>query len=384
MAHAIETRRLTRRFRRAEAVRGIDLQVPQGSVFALLGPNGAGKTTTLKLLMNLICASAGSATVLGVDTRRLGPSELQKIGYVSENQRLPDWMTAGEFFDYCRPFYPSWDDELCRRLAASLALTSREKLRSLSRGTRMKAALLASLAYRPDLVILDEPFTGLDPVVRDELIRGLLDVSGDRPATVLISSHDLDDVERLADWIGFMNEGRLLLVEPVSSLLGRFRLVEIVAGASRDRRDPGRRVSPRRVSTLRAARSVAFRAGAGRDRGLGPWRRPTSLARDGARVDRPRLPGHLFGGIRRWHQTADARERLRKVHPAGRRRVAAADGNPARARRRAGSGRDEAGRVGAAGLGRHCSETGGLPPSGRVDRQVSRPVHRQSRSHRNR
>ena len=104
MTHAVETHDLTRRFGRLEAVKGLELRVPTGSVFAILGPNGAGKTTTLKLLMNLVRATRGTATVLGADTRRLGPREFQRIGYVSENQRLPDWMTADELFDYCRPW----------------------------------------------------------------------------------------------------------------------------------------------------------------------------------------------------------------------------------------------------------------------------------------
>jgi ABC-2 type transport system ATP-binding protein len=137
-------------------------------------------------------------------------------------------MSPGELFDYCRPFYPTWDEGLRRRLESDLALASGARLRTLSRGTRMKAALLASLAYRPDLVILDEPFTGLDPVVRDELIRMLLDVSGDRPSTILISSHDIDEVERLADWVGFMSDGRFQFAEPVPGLLARFRLIEAI------------------------------------------------------------------------------------------------------------------------------------------------------------
>ena len=229
MTCAIETRDLTRRFGRTEAVNGFTLQVPAGTIFALLGPNGAGKTTTLKLLMNLLRATRGTATVLGTDTRGLDARHFQRIGYVSENQRLPDWMTPRELFDYCRPFYPAWDEGLRRRLESDLALPSNARLRTLSRGTRMKAALLASLAYRPDLVILDEPFTGLDPLVRDELIRMLLDVSGDRPSTVLISSHDIDEVERLADSVGFISEGRFQFAEPVPALLGRFRRVEVVA-----------------------------------------------------------------------------------------------------------------------------------------------------------
>jgi ABC-2 type transport system ATP-binding protein len=229
MTAAIETFDLTRRFGRIEAVNGLSLQVPSGSIFALLGPNGAGKTTTLKLLMNLVRATSGRATVLGVDSRRLGPRDFQRIGYVSENQRLPEWMTPRELFDYCRPFYAAWDEALQAKLEVDLGLTSRAPLRTLSRGTRMKAALLASLAYRPELVVLDEPFTGLDPLVRDELVRGLLEVSGERTWTVVISSHDIDEVERLADWIGFIRDGHLMFAEPISALLDRFRLVEVVA-----------------------------------------------------------------------------------------------------------------------------------------------------------
>ena len=228
MTYALETHGLTRRFGRTEAVKDLTLQVPAGSMFALLGPNGAGKTTTLKLLMNLLRPTRGTADVLGSDTRRLDAAHFQRIGYVSENQRLPDWMTPGQLFDYCRPFYPGWDEELRRRLETDLALAAQTPLRTLSRGTRMKAALLASLAYRPDLVVLDEPFTGLDPVVRDELIRALVDVSSDRPSTVLVSSHDIDEVERLADWVGFMRDGQLQFAERVPALLGRFRLVEVV------------------------------------------------------------------------------------------------------------------------------------------------------------
>ena len=229
MTYAIETHDLSRRFGRTEAVHALTMEVPTGSVFALLGPNGAGKTTTLKLLMNLLRPTSGTATVLGTDTRRLEARQFERIGYVSENQRLPDWLTPRELFDYCRPLYPTWDDELRRRLESNLALGSNARLRTLSRGTRMKASLLASLAYRPELIVLDEPFTGLDPVVRDELIRGLLEVSADRPPTILISSHDIDEVERLADWVGFLRDGRFQFAEPVASLLGRFRLVEVIA-----------------------------------------------------------------------------------------------------------------------------------------------------------
>ena len=229
MTNAIDTSGLTRRFGRLEAVNGLTLQVPAGSVFAFIGPNGAGKTTTIKLLMNLVRPTSGRAAILGTDSRRLGARDFQRIGYVSENQRLPDWMTPGELFEYCRPLYPGWDDGFRQKLQRDLDLDSDAPLRKLSRGMRMKAALLASLAFRPELIVLDEPFTGLDPLVRDELIRALLELPDDSPRTVFISSHDVEEVERLADWIGFISNGRLLFAEPVATLQSRFRMVEVVS-----------------------------------------------------------------------------------------------------------------------------------------------------------
>jgi ABC-2 type transport system ATP-binding protein len=223
----IETQNLTRRFGRMEAVHELSFAVPEGSVFALLGPNGAGKTTTLKLLMNLLAPTAGSARILGVDSRKLGERELARIGYVSENQQLPLWMTVRQFLDYCRPFYPTWDRMLEGKLLAQFKLPEARKLAQLSRGMLMKASLLSSLAYRPKLLVLDEPFSGLDPVVRDEFIRGVLEVSEQGEWTVLVSSHDIEEVERLADHVAILDAGRLQLSETTDSLLGRFRRVEI-------------------------------------------------------------------------------------------------------------------------------------------------------------
>jgi len=228
----IETTDLTRRFGRMEAVQGLTLAVPQGSVLALLGPNGAGKSTTIKLLMNLLEPTRGSARVLGVDSRKLGEKEKAQIGYVSENQQLPQWMTVRQFLDYCRPFYPTWDRELEKTLAKQFALPEDRKLKHLSRGMLMKAALLSSLAYRPKLLVLDEPFSGLDPLVRDEFIRGVLEVSALGEWTVVVSSHDIDEVERLADHVAVLEAGRLKLNEPTEVLQGRFRRVEVTGVAA--------------------------------------------------------------------------------------------------------------------------------------------------------
>ncbi|HVT71655.1 MAG TPA: ABC transporter ATP-binding protein [Lacunisphaera sp.] len=218
---------------RNEAVHDLTLAVPEGSLFALLGANGAGKTTTIKMLLNLLRPSRGTALVMGVDSRRLGERQLAQIGYVSENQKLPLWMTVRQLLDYCRPFYPTWDRDLEKKLLRQFELPEDRKLRHLSRGMLMKAALLSVLPYRPKLLVLDEPFSGLDPLVRHDFVRGVLEVSTTGDWSVLISSHDIDDVERLVDHVGIMEEGCLKLSEPAEALLGRFRQVELT-GASFD------------------------------------------------------------------------------------------------------------------------------------------------------
>ena len=219
---------LHKRFRKTEAVAGLSLHVPEGQVTAFLGPNGAGKSTTIKCLLNLHRPDSGSATILGVDSRKLGPKEFTQIGYVSENMELPLWMTVKQFLDYCRPLYPNWDKAFEAQLLTQFDLPLTTKLKDLSRGMRMKAALLSSLAYRPKLVVLDEPFSGLDPLVRDEFIRGLLELTEQEGWTVFVSSHDIEEVQRLADRIAIINRGQLALDETSDSLQSRFRAVEII------------------------------------------------------------------------------------------------------------------------------------------------------------
>ena len=227
MADAIHAADLACRYGRTEAVTGLSFDVPEGGLVALLGPNGAGKTTTIRMLMNIVRPSRGEATVLGVDTRRLGPPEFRAIGHVSESQKLPSWMNVAQLLEFCRALYPAWDEALCRKLVEEFDLPLDVKLPRLSRGMRVKAALVSSLAYRPRLLVLDEPFSGLDPVVRDDLVRGVLELAGEERWSVLISSHDLDEVERLVDTVGFMDAGRLVLMEPLARLHARFRRVEV-------------------------------------------------------------------------------------------------------------------------------------------------------------
>jgi ABC-2 type transport system ATP-binding protein len=262
MSNAIETTGLGKRFGRHRAVNDLTLAVPEGSIFAFLGPNGAGKTTTIKMLMNIVRPSAGRASILGVDSRRLGPRELAQIGYVSENQVLPEWMTVRAFLEYCRPLYPTWDDAFCARLLAQFELPAGSRLRDLSRGMKVKAALLSSLAYRPRLLVLDEPFTGLDVLVRDEFIRGVLELSEQERWTVFVSSHDIDEVERLADWVGVLNAGHLELAEPVTALQARFRRVEAMVEPDARLPDP---LPPSWLDFERAGHRVTFVESAYRD-----------------------------------------------------------------------------------------------------------------------
>jgi ABC-2 type transport system ATP-binding protein len=225
-----------KKFGRHEALRGLSFSVPEGSAYALIGANGAGKTTTIRLLLNILEPERGHATVLGVDSRHISPRELSQIGYVSENQDMPERLTVAEYLDYLRPFYPSWDNALEASTLAQLRLPMERRIGQLSHGMRMKMALACALPYRPKLLILDEPFSGLDPLVRDEFMEGLLQQAGDM--TILISSHELSEIEGVASHVAFLDEGKLMFQETMSDLTARFRDVRVTL--DRTASPPGR------------------------------------------------------------------------------------------------------------------------------------------------
>jgi len=230
MANAIAIEDLTKRYRDVTALNGLNMAVPEGSIFGLVGPNGAGKTTAIKIVMNILHATSGRAQVLSWDSRDLTGSAFCSIGYVSENQKLPEWMRVTHFLAYVRNFYPTWDRELENDLVKKFDLPAKRKLKMLSRGMRMKVALASSLAYRPRLIVMDEPFSGLDPLVRDELIECIQLRA--RETTVLISSHDLAEIETFATHIGYLEAGHLRFSEELGSLASRFRQIELALGAS--------------------------------------------------------------------------------------------------------------------------------------------------------
>jgi ABC-2 type transport system ATP-binding protein len=180
--------------------------------------------------MNILHATSGRAQVLSWDSRDLAGIAFCSIGYVSENQKLPEWMRVTDFLAYVRNFYPTWDRGLENDLVQRFDLPAKRKLKMLSRGMRMKVALASSLAYRPRLIVMDEPFSGLDPLVRDELIECILHQAGE--ATVLISSHDLAEIETFATHIGYLEAGQLRFSEELRSLASRFRQIELALAAS--------------------------------------------------------------------------------------------------------------------------------------------------------
>ena len=244
MTIPIRCRNLSVAFGEVRAVDNLDLTVEQGSIYGLVGPNGAGKTTAIKSLMNIIGRTDGVAEIFGRDSRLIKERDFAQIGYVSENQDMPGWMTVGYLMRYLKPFYPTWDDARAAQLLDQFELPRNRKLRHLSRGMLMKAALASSLAFRPRLLIMDEPFSGLDPLVREQLIEGMLESAEE--STILVSSHDLGEIETFASHIGFMDHGRLVFSEEMTSLTMRFREVEVTIGeaAGIDRGWPERWLRP--------------------------------------------------------------------------------------------------------------------------------------------
>jgi ABC-2 type transport system ATP-binding protein len=221
----IHAENLHKAFGRFEALCGLSLSVPKGSVFALIGANGAGKTTTIKVLMNLMRPSSGSATILGVDSRKLSPRERSNIGYVSENQDMPGRLSVAQYLHYLRAFYSTWDEELEKTVLQQLRLPMERKIKDLSHGMRLKMALACALPFKPQLLVLDEPFSGLDPLIREEFMEQLLIQAGEM--TILISSHELSDIEAAATHVAYIEQGRLLFQEGMDELCARIREVRV-------------------------------------------------------------------------------------------------------------------------------------------------------------
>jgi ABC-2 type transport system ATP-binding protein len=218
----VTVRDLTRKFRRKTALDGVSLEVKPGMVYGLVGENGAGKTTLIRHILGTLKAKAGQVRVFGMNPVNNPVKVLSRIGYLSEDRDLPGWMRIGELMWYTQAFYPGWDEKYAEELREHFRLDADARIRQLSRGEKAKAGLLAALAYRPDLLLLDEPSSGLDVSSRQDILGAIVRTVADEGRTVLFSSHLLDEVERVADHVCMIHAGRVLLDGPLEELRSRY------------------------------------------------------------------------------------------------------------------------------------------------------------------
>lgn len=223
----IEVRNLSRRFGRKAALDDVSLDVAPGVVCGLVGENGAGKTTLIKHLLGLLKAQTGEVRVFGLDPVKDPVAVLGRIGYLSEDRDLPDWMRVGELMTYTQAFYPNWDESFAEELRKTFELDKKQRIKSLSRGQRARTGLLVALAHRPDLLLLDEPSSGLDPIVRRDILTAIIRTVAEEGRNVVFSSHLLEEVERVADSVTMLHEGKIILSGALDNILGDHRRVSV-------------------------------------------------------------------------------------------------------------------------------------------------------------
>jgi ABC-2 type transport system ATP-binding protein len=223
----IEIRGLTRQFGKKAALHDVSLVVPRGCVFGLVGENGAGKTTLIKHVLGLLKAQVGSVQVFGRKPVDDPVGVLGRIGCLSEDRDLPDWMRIDELLSYMQAFYPTWDQRFADDLCHRFELEPRQRIATLSRGQRARAGLVTALAHRPDLLVLDEPSSGLDPVVRQDILGAIVRTVADEGRTVLFSSHLLDEVERVADRVALVHDGRIVLSDTMDQIKSAHRRLTV-------------------------------------------------------------------------------------------------------------------------------------------------------------
>ena len=232
MTLAIETSGLAYRADRKFEMRDLSLHVPSGSIYGFLGPNGAGKTTAIRLLMGMLRPRAGTIAVLGRDPRRGAPEILARTGYVPERPHLYPSLTVAQVQRLHASFFPSWNGRWADDLTDRFGLDRDRPLSRLSKGEMGKVMILLALAQTPELLVLDEPTDGLDPVVRRDVLTAVLDYVADRAATVFISSHLVHELERVCDWVGVLEQGRLIAELPMQSFkngIKRLRVARLPA-----------------------------------------------------------------------------------------------------------------------------------------------------------
>jgi len=231
----VEIKSLTRRFGANTALDKVSLTLPRGIVFGLVGANGAGKTTLIKHVLGLLKAQSGSVRVFGRDPVADPAGVLARIGYVSEEHDLPGWMRVWELLRYHQAFFPNWDAVYAEDLRARFELDPAAKVKHLSKGQRARANLLVALAHRPELLVLDEPSSGLDPLVRRDILEAIIRAIADEGRTVLFSSHLLHEVERVSDYVTMINKGKIVFSGPLDDIKETHRCLTLRFAEARSR-----------------------------------------------------------------------------------------------------------------------------------------------------
>jgi ABC-2 type transport system ATP-binding protein len=217
--NVVEFTNIHRAYRRGvDVLDGISFSIEAGQVVGLVGKNGAGKTTLIRIAMGMIDPQQGNVKLLGLDPRRTPLEVKRRVGYVSEDQILPSFLTVGEVIDLHRGLFPNWDDSMERQLRERFDLPRRAKIKSMSKGQARQVALLCAVCHRPELLLLDEPAGGLDPAARREVLETSIQYLNEQGSTILFSSHYMTDVERLADRIVMIHEGKLLVDDALDNL----------------------------------------------------------------------------------------------------------------------------------------------------------------------
>jgi ABC-2 type transport system ATP-binding protein len=224
---AIDARDLTKRFGKTEALAGLTMRVPQGSVYALLGRNGAGKSTFIQMLLGLLEPTKGDLRVLGLNPMRDGERLRRRIGYIPERLPMYDWMDVGQILRFVAAQYPTWSADEERHYLERFRIPMDRKVGELSRGQRALLSLVLALGHRPELILLDECTSGMDAIARNEFDRSVIDALHESGRTILFASHQIRELERLCDWVGIIDHGRLLLEMPVDEIKAAVRTIRV-------------------------------------------------------------------------------------------------------------------------------------------------------------
>jgi ABC-2 type transport system ATP-binding protein len=229
MDAVVSVKNVSRKYRRVLALDNVSLAIPRGGVVGLVGENGAGKTTLIKHVMGLLRAQTGTVEVFGLNPVKKPHETLSRIGYLSEHRDMPGWMRIDELLRYTRALYPRWDAAYAQQLLQIFQLDPSAKIRTLSMGQTAKAGLLTALAHRPELLVLDEPSSGLDPIVRRDILGAVLREVAKEGRTVLFSSHLLHEVETISDRVVMIDAGKVILDNPLADILKTHQRLTVIA-----------------------------------------------------------------------------------------------------------------------------------------------------------